>query len=204
MPDAEHESALDTERESVSGQDVKPASGQPGQAVPPGPGKKAGITVDALFGFLKEEGFLPQKSVSEEDVIEFKYQGFHVSMELTDGEYIRLIFAYDIDQSDINFFDVMAAAQSVMFELRMVKVVCGAKWIQFSIEVLVSSLKEYSRFFIRYLDILSSAVIKHRDLYLKYKEEYSRRQNEKSGQVDEMDELMKEMAEYQSRKTLKN
>lgn len=167
-----------------------------------------GITVDDMFKFLKKEGFLPQKDESDETSIEFKYQGTAMRMEISDGDYIRLMTFLTLDPDDVNYFDILIASSQVMLELRMVKVMVGEKWILFSIETLASSLEEYSGFFIRYLDILMAALSKHREVYSGYQE--SRKDgdgdSQESGDADEspLDKILQEVVASQANNPMKN
>lgn len=144
-----------------------------------GPDRK-GITADALFDYLKSEGFLPERSESDSSMFDFKYQGMRMSMTLSDDDYVRIVAVFSIDPEDVIRADLLRAAMSVMFELRAVKIVVGDTWIQFSVEAFASSVEELSIFFIRYLDIISGAVAKHGELYRTYEEE-----RDKAGQTDD-------------------
>lgn len=167
-----------------------------------------GITVDDMFKFLKKEGFLPHKDESDETSIEFKYQGAAMRMEISDGDYIRLMTFLTLDPDDVNYFDILIASSQVMLELRMVKVMVGEKWILFSIETLASSLEEYSGFFIRYLDILMAALSKHREIYSGYQE--SRKGGDGNSQESEdeeespLDRILQEVVASQANNPMKN
>lgn len=167
-----------------------------------------GITVDDMLKFLKKEGFLPKKDESDETSIEFKYQGTTMRMEISDGDYIRLMTFLTLDPDDVNYFDILIASSQVMLELRMVKVMVGEKWILFSIETMVSSLEEYSEFLIRYLDILMAALSKHREVYTGYQE--SRQDDDgqprEHQEEDEspLDRLLQEVAASQANNPMKN
>lgn len=167
-----------------------------------------GITVDDMLKFLKKEGFLPKKDESDETSIEFKYQGTAMRMEISDGDYIRLMTFLTLDPDDVNYFDILIASSQVMLELRMVKVMVGEKWILFSIETMVSSLEEYSEFLIRYLDILMAALSKHREVYTGYQE--SRQDGDGHSQESEdedespLDKILQEVAASQANNPMKN
>lgn len=169
--------------------------------------KRSGITVEDMFKFLKKEGFLPRKDESDETSIEFKYQGTGIRMEISDGDYIRLMTFFTLDPDDVNYFDILIASSQVMLELRMVKVVVGEKWIMFSIETMVSSVEEYSEYFIRYLDILVAALSKHREVYSGYQE--SRRDGEVHSNVSDddvspLDKILQEVVASQANNPMKN
>lgn len=163
---------------------------------------KEGITVRAMFDFLKREGFVPEKDLNEESVIDFKYQGTPVRMEINDGEYIRLISGFSLKPEEMNYFNLLLAATNVMYELRMVKIVIGERWIQFTIETLVSSVEEYSVFFMSYLDILTNAITRHQEAYTKYEEE--RKSAEEHSEEAVIDKMFQEVVESQSNNPLKN
>lgn len=169
--------------------------------------KMSGITVEDMFKFLKKEGFLPRKDESDETSIEFKYQGTGIRMEISDGDYIRLMTFFTLDPDDVNYFDILIASSQVMLELRMVKVVVGEKWIMFSIETMVSSVEEYSEYFIRYLDILVAALSKHREVYSGYQE--SRQDGEVHSNVSDddvspLDKILQEVVASQANNPMKN
>ncbi len=167
-----------------------------------------GITVDDMFKFLKKEGFLPHKDESDETSIEFKYQGTAMRMEISDGDYIRLMTFLTLDPDDVNYFDILIASSQVMLELRMVKVMVGEKWILFSIETLSSSIEEFAGFFIRYLDILMAALSKHREVYSGYQE--SRKGGDGNSQESEdeeespLDKILQEVVASQANNPMKN
>lgn len=167
-----------------------------------------GITVDDMFKFLKKEGFLPHKDESDETSIEFKYQGTAMRMEISDGDYIRLMTFLTLDPDDVNYFDILIASSQVMLELRMVKVMVGEKWILFSIETLSSSIEEFAGFFIRYLDILMAALSKHREVYSGYQE--SRKGGDGNSQESEdeeespLDRILQEVVASQANNPMKN
>lgn len=167
-----------------------------------------GITVDDMFKFLKKEGFLPHKDESDETSIEFKYQGTVMRMEISDGDYIRLMTFLTLDPDDVNYFDILIASSQVMLELRMVKVMVGEKWILFSIETLSSSIEEFAGFFIRYLDILMAALSKHREVYSGYQE--SRKGGDGNSQESEdeeespLDKILQEVVASQANNPMKN
>lgn len=167
-----------------------------------------GITVDDMFKFLKKEGFLPHKDESDKTSIEFKYQGTAMRMEISDGDYIRLMTFLTLDPDDVNYFDILIASSQVMLELRMVKVMVGEKWILFSIETLSSSIEEFAGFFIRYLDILMAALSKHREVYSGYQE--SRKGGDGNSQESEdeeespLDRILQEVVASQANNPMKN
>lgn len=170
--------------------------------------EEQGIKVDDMFKFLKKEGFLPHKDESDETSIEFKYQGTAMRMEISDGDYIRLMTFLTLDPDDVNYFDILIASSQVMLELRMVKVMIGEKWILFSIETMASSVEEYSGFFIRYLDILMAALSKHREVYSGYQE--SRKEGDGNSQESEaeeespLDKILQEVVASQANNPMKN
>lgn len=191
----------------VRSTDVSAPESFPAEAAADHVADEQGITVDDMVKFLKKEGFLPHKDESDETSIEFKYQGTAMRMEISDGDYIRLMTFLTLDPDDVNYFDILIASSQVMLELRMVKVMVGEKWILFSIETMASSIEEYSGFLIRYLDILIAALSKHREVYSGYQE--SRQDGEAHSNVSDeevspLDKILQEVVASQANNPMKN
>lgn len=168
-----------------------------------------GITVDDMFRYLQEEGFFPERDPDGDagnDLLYFKFQGMNVTVEIPESDYLRLIVVYEVEPDKADYFNLLMAASQVMYELKIVKIVTGQRWVQFSVETFSSSLCELSLFFMRCLNILSDAVERHRKLYAKYVEECQKDIKDKSGSHDEdpFDSMLKEVIDAQSRNPLKS
>lgn len=139
------------------------------------------MLADALFAYLQKEGFFPERETSEDPssrrvLLYFKFQGLNVTMEIPDNDYLRLVVVFEVDPESADYFNLMMAASQTMYEMRAVKVVLGVKWIQFSVETFVASAETFTPFLMRYLEILSDAVGRHRAAYSRFLEEKEREQ----------------------------
>ena len=126
-------------------------------------GSKNDMLSEEIFGYMQSEGFFPEmeeKDKDETDVsrIHFKFQGTNVTLEVTDGNYIRIGMVFDLSQSDTDYFNLQCAASQIMFEIKAVKIIAAVKWIQFSVETFVQTAEAFTPFLKTYLDILSEAV----------------------------------------------
>lgn len=173
------------------------------------PERLESITVDGIFRYLQTEGFFPEKDSGKDSgntLIYFKFQGMNVTVEIPESDYLRLIVVYEVDPGKADYFNLLMAASQVMYELKIVKIVTGQRWVQFSVETFSSSTAELSRFFMRYLNILADAVGRHRSLYAKYVEEYQKEigKNDADHAQDPFDSILKDAIDAQSHNPLKS
>ena len=177
-------------------------------------GSKNDLLSEGIFGYMQSEGFFPEieeKDKDETDVsrIHFKFQGTNVTLEVTDGNYIRIGMVFDLSQSDTDYFNLQCAASQIMFEIKAVKIIAAVKWIQFSVETFVQSAEAFTPFLKTYLDILSEAVGRHRVLYAKFMEDQESsdhdHENEMSSAGDNaMERVIEDAINSQGNKPLKN
>ena len=121
---------------------------------------------DVLYVYLQKEGFFPERGTTEDtdahrEYIYFKFQGFNVTMEISQNDYLRLIVVLEIDPDGSDCFNLMMAAFRTMYEMKAVKIVLGVKWIQFSVETFVASADAFTPFLMRYLDILTDRHLRY-------------------------------------------
>ena len=152
---------------------------------------------DALYVYLQKEGFFPERGTSEDTdahraYIYFKFQGFNVTMEISQNDYLRLIVVLEIDPDGSDCFNLMMAAFRTMYEMKAVKIVLGVKWIQFSVETFVASADAFTPFLMRYLDILTDAVGRHRAICFRFKEE-KEKELEKGTSQEGVDNAMEKL-----------
>ena len=119
-----------------------------------------------LYVYLQKEGFFPERGTTEDtdahrEYIYFKFQGFNVTMEISQNDYLRLIVVLEIDPDGSDCFNLMMAAFRTMYEMKAVKIVLGVKWIQFSVETFVASADAFTPFLMRYLDILTDRHLRY-------------------------------------------
>ena len=169
---------------------------------------------DAIMKYMQSEGFFPEKDEPKDpdaDLvrIDFKFQGINVTMDVAEGNYIRMGMVFDLSDSDTDYFNLQCAASQIMFEIKAVKIIAAVKWIQFSVETFVQSAEAFTPFLKTYLDILSEAVGRHRVLYAKFMEDQESsdhdHENEMSSAEDNaMERVIEDAINSQGNKTLKN
>ncbi len=172
---------------------------------------------DAIMKYMQSEGFFPEKDEPKDpdaDLvrIDFKFQGINVTMDVAEGNYIRMGMVFDLSDSDTDYFNLQCAASQIMFEMKAVKIVAAVKWIQFSVETFARTADAFTPFLKSYLDILSEAVGRHRILYAKFMEDKEASEKSASGDGYEvssaednaMERVIEDAINSQGNKSLKN
>ena len=175
------------------------------------------LLADSIFSYLKSEGFFPEKDTEIPDKeatdteelcrIRFKYEGKKVILDTADGNYIRIIMRFNLDDENYDTMCLMCAASQVMYEVKAVKIVAAASFIQFTIETFCLSADAFTPFLKPYLDIMSEAVGRHWNLYVKFVEDIkasSDQEEDADSDVSGFDGVIRDAIESQEKKSIKN
>lgn len=124
-----------------------------------------GITAEEVLYVLEQDGFSPEQNADYESVVDLKYQGNRIYIEICDNEYVRITMSLGLDKEEFNRLNLYRMANYIADTVKCIKVTVLKDAIVFAVEFFVSGISEFTNFYKRYLDIIVESLYRSYRIY---------------------------------------
>lgn len=139
-----------------------------------------GITAEEVLNVLRHDGFFPELNVDYDSVVDVKYQGNRIHIEIIDNEYVRITMRLGFNEGEFDHLILHRMANYVAETVRCIKVILLKEVIVFAVEFFVSGISEFANYYKRYLDIIVESLYRSYRIYQDHETESREGQTEKS------------------------